>query len=603
MSLQLVEQYVRLCTGCPALEPGTRVEISLAQVADIFCCTLRNATLTLKKMQNLGWLMWQPGRGRGHLSSLTCFIGPSDLVFSTAKELVQRGEIHASRQLIGDYQNRWPGLEDSYARWMSSQFGLSRGAKGTRGGDRVDTLRLFVDRPFGSLDPVSVLLRSQTHLVKQIFDTLVRFDPVTRTIEPQLAFSWDVDETGRQWIFYLRKGVLFHHGLPLTAEDVCFSLRRLMDKPSLHRWLLRTVEDVQPLDDYAVAVMLKHPDDLLLHALSKEYAAIVPRGYSQDMGESFPALPVGSGPFKVVRNDDSMLVLEAFQSHFAGRPFLDRVELWCVPGLADETAKKQVQLLENDGRAQIAQQRRHPDWHGLSRREQCFQYVSLNGRKPGVLQQPAFRQALASLLDGSEMRADLQGSRHPVEGWGDAGLIAVAAEAVAVNVGMVAKECGYTGEPLRMYTYPDPDHEEDALWIQKRCAASGIAVEIVYAKPEDLAKPELMQSADLVLDSANVDEREELSMLELVFAETLSIYHHLDEAGRSMIAELAAKERQAAMNGILTVLRERNVLVPLYSNRIEREVHPRLCGLSLDSYGWIDYSRVFVRFSRDVTTG
>ncbi|MFP3381589.1 SgrR family transcriptional regulator, partial [Bacillus sp. SIMBA_069] len=78
--------------------------IALAEVATRLFCTLRNATLTLKKMQKQGWLIWQPGRGRGNRSVLTCLLSPVDVVLSVAKEIVQKGEIKASRELIDQYQ-------------------------------------------------------------------------------------------------------------------------------------------------------------------------------------------------------------------------------------------------------------------------------------------------------------------------------------------------------------------------------------------------------------------------------------------------------------------------------------------------------------------
>lgn len=600
VSLQLVEQYVRLYAGCQDLKQGTPVDISLAEVAELLFCTHRNATLTLKKMQNKSWLRWQPGRGRGNRSVLTCLLEPSELVFTVAKELVQKGDIQASRQLISQYQLDWPGLEESYSRWMSSQFGLrvSR-EKGT--GEKADTLRFFVERPFHTLDPIHVLLRSQTHLVKQIFDTLVRFDPSTRTIVGQLAFYWESDEQGKEWTLYLRKGVMFHHGRPMTAEDVCYSLRRLMDIPSRHRWLTQSIQSVQPVDEHVVRITLQKSDRLFLHALSKEYASIVPREYVEELGEGFGRWPMGTGPFKLHRNDDSMLVLEAFQPYFAGRPYLDRVELWCVPELREEAEADQVKLLQSVSKAGMMPASNDAARSGLFRHEQCFQYVSLNGAKPGPLQAAAFRAAVASIISGETLRLELKGSREPAIAWGEVASFSPEREA-SFSVQAV-KKSGYAGEKLYLYTYPDEDHAEDAQWIQKRCAGYGIPVEIVYAGPEELAQPELLQAADLIVDSANVDERLELSLREFVCAESLSIRHHLDEMGRKEVEKQMSslseanttKDREKAMADLLACLQERHAFVPLYSNRIEIEAHPHLSGISLDAYGWVDFSRVFVR--------
>ncbi|MDF2680464.1 MAG: transporter substrate-binding protein [Brevibacillus sp.] len=599
VSMQLVEQYVRLFTGCHHLKQGTPTDISLAEVAAILFCTHRNATWTLKKMQNQGWLHWQPGRGRGNRSVLTCLLAPEDLVFTVAKELVQKGDIHGSRQLVGQYQHEWNGLEENYSRWMSSQFGLSV-SREKGNGERADTLRFFMDRPFHILDPIRVLLRSQTHLVKHIFDTLVRFDPATRTIVGQLAFFWESDEQGKEWTMYLRKGVLFHHGRQMNAEDVSYSLLRLMEAPSRHRWLTRSIQSVQPIDDHIVVVTLQQPDHLFLHALSKECVSIVPKDYVTQMGEGFAAWPVGTGPFKVIRNDDSMLVLEAFQPYFAGRPFLDRVELWCVPELQDDVETNQVQLWRSaEGAGMVPAN--SVDWSGLSRHEQSFQYVSLNGAKPGPLHNLSFRAAMAAIISGEALRSDLKGSRQPVEAWGEA--VPFLPEEEMSTFLIDGKDCGYDGEKLLLYTYPDLDHVEDATWIQARCAQYGIVIEVVYVDPEALAQPAMLREADLIVDSANVDERLELSLVEFVYAEALSIQHHVDEQGREEVEEqmkslLEAKtkpDREYEMRKILAILQKRHTFVPLYSNRVEMQAHPRLSGISLDAYGWVDFSRVFVR--------
>lgn len=602
--MQLVEQYTRLIAGLSNKELGVAQEIALAEVAAILFCTQRNATWTLKKMQNQGWLQWQPGRGRGNRSMLTCHLAPQDLVMSAAKELVQKGEIHTSRQLIQQYQSEWAGLEEAYSLWMSSQFGLRVSREKERGqGGRIDTLRFFVDRPFRCLDPIRVLLRSQTHVVKHVFDTLVRFDPVTRTVIGALAFYWESDDSGVEWTFCLRKGVLFHHGRLLTADDVCYSLERSSGAESRHRWTTASIQSVKALDEYTVKVILRQPDRLFLHALSKEYASIVPQDYALKMGAGFESWPIGTGPFKVVRNDDSMLVLEAFQPYFAGRPFLDRVELWCVPEMEAGSDEDHMHLLRSVAGAGIAPTSKGGEWRGFSRHEQSFQYVSLNANKPGPLRRRSFRAVLAAILSGAVLRAELKGARQPVEAWGDA-LSDLQEETRQPDA--VLDEPGayrHTGEPLRLYTYPDPDHVEDACWIQNRCAQYGIAIEIVYVEPEELARSERLQEADLIVDSANVDERLELSLLEFLYADALSIRHHLDEEGREEVGQQASRmraltsdtQRPDPMRAILGILLGRHTFVPLYSNRIEMRAHPQLSGICLDAYGWVDFSRVFVQ--------
>src|ERR1039458_2217315 len=62
---------------------------------------------------------------------------------------------------------------------------------------------------------------------------LVRVNRHTQDIEPELAESWKVSKDGKQIIFKLRHGIAFSDGTPFSAEDVAFTMQRLMD-PALH---------------------------------------------------------------------------------------------------------------------------------------------------------------------------------------------------------------------------------------------------------------------------------------------------------------------------------------------------------------------------------
>src|SRR5579885_3821547 len=91
-----------------------------------------------------------------------------------------------------------------------------------------------------------------------MFDNLVRRDPRDsgKTIIPDLAHSWDIDKEGKTYTFMLRKGVEFHDGAELTAEDVKATFDRIVKPPkgiSIPRsTLFRAVSEITAPDKYTV---------------------------------------------------------------------------------------------------------------------------------------------------------------------------------------------------------------------------------------------------------------------------------------------------------------------------------------------------------------
>ena len=87
-------------------------------------------------------------------------------------------------------------------------------------------------RPLGhdpeTLDPARITDIYSRSVSQQIFDGLVQFDQ-TLTVAPALAEFWRASRDGLTWTFTLRKGVRFHNGREMTAEDVVYSLARLLD--------------------------------------------------------------------------------------------------------------------------------------------------------------------------------------------------------------------------------------------------------------------------------------------------------------------------------------------------------------------------------------
>ena len=151
---------------------------------------------------------------------------------------------------------------------------------------------------------------------------------------PGLAESWTVSRDGLTYEFVLRKGVRFHNGDVLTAEDVKFSFERYRGtSAALLKSKVAAVEVVDPL---RVRFRLKAPwpDFMTFYATPATGAGwIVPKKYVEKVGdEGFKKAPVGAGPYKFVSFTPGVeLVVEAFEQYWRKTPAVKRLVFKVIP--------------------------------------------------------------------------------------------------------------------------------------------------------------------------------------------------------------------------------------------------------------------------------
>jgi peptide/nickel transport system substrate-binding protein len=259
--------------------------------------------------------------------------------------------------------------------------------------------RLGTDVDAGTLDPRLMRNTTAYRVNNLIYDGLVRLDADLSPV-PGLAHSWENSDP-TTWIFHLRDGVRFHDGTLLTAEDVVFTYRTILD-PGLRspfRPLLLPIRHVEAVDGRTVRLELSEPYAPLLSYLD---AGIVSQAYVEGGGD--PATePMGTGPMRLLSwQRGSRITLEAFAEHWAGAPAVQRFEFVVV---ADNTARAQAfeagdldiiqsPLSPQDVRRLEADDRfHHTIVPGLA-----ITYLNVNTRAP-TLSDPALRLALGMLVD------------------------------------------------------------------------------------------------------------------------------------------------------------------------------------------------------------
>lgn len=200
------------------------------------------------------------------------------------------------------------------------------------GGPRYGgTLRIAVDGTIPAIEPFKgTRFRQFFGFTRYYTEGLVDLDKHANLV-PGLAESWEITPDGRVYTFHLRRGVKFHSGDELTAEDVKASFEHAMDKKTgaYYRTNLDLVETIEIPDRYTVRVSLKKASTPFL---SNIYGSLIPV-VSRKSLLTLDTNPVGTGPFVFEEWEQGLyLRLRRFKDYWKqGRPYVEEVEFRFVP--------------------------------------------------------------------------------------------------------------------------------------------------------------------------------------------------------------------------------------------------------------------------------
>jgi peptide/nickel transport system substrate-binding protein len=292
-------------------------------------------------------------------------------------------------------------------------------------------------RPLGNepatLDPARVSDIYSRSVTQQIFDGLVQFDQ-NLMVAPALASYWKASRDGLTWTFTLRKGVTFHHGREVTADDAAYSLTRLLDSRvksgaadlfsgikgarRFREGKATSLEGMTVVDRYTLQIALSEASTPLASLLAVGHAKIVPRDVVEQQGERFGSQPVGTGPFRFVRWDRGReIVLAANPGYFAGPPRLSQLRYRIFPGEPIDVIYREFEAgnLEDSPVPPEARAKGAVYQH-VVRPMFSVRFYGLNLRiKP--LDDRRVRQAIAHAIDRDRIREHVYlGRYHPARG-------------------------------------------------------------------------------------------------------------------------------------------------------------------------------------------
>jgi peptide/nickel transport system substrate-binding protein len=202
-------------------------------------------------------------------------------------------------------------------------------------------LRIGVGTSLARLDPLLTTIGDEYIYNNLLFNGLTRMTE-DLSVRPDLAVSWSYSDDLRRWTFRLHRGVKFHDGREMTAEDVVALFVRLLDPanaaPSRSNYDM--VSRVSAADPYTVVFELSSPYGGFADILSDRQVKIVPRGSAAQLASH----PIGTGPFRFVSyTPGDRLVMARNPDYFEpGMPKLAGVELRIIPEMSVKVAALQA---------------------------------------------------------------------------------------------------------------------------------------------------------------------------------------------------------------------------------------------------------------------
>jgi peptide/nickel transport system substrate-binding protein len=209
-----------------------------------------------------------------------------------------------------------------------SSSGSSSAASTSGAAPKGGTLKLASQTPATAMNPLLVDDGGGICMLSQVGEYLALDNSLREQLEPMLATSWSPSQAGAVWTFKLRRGVTFHNGQAMTADDVVYTFQQLSDPKNASNALstfagVLKPEGVIKVDSSTVAFHLESPNGNFPYLVSSDNynAIIVPKG--TDFGKWGETM-IATGPFKMhsyTVNQGATFV--ANKSYWGGPPNLD----------------------------------------------------------------------------------------------------------------------------------------------------------------------------------------------------------------------------------------------------------------------------------------
>jgi peptide/nickel transport system substrate-binding protein len=292
-------------------------------------------------------------------------------------------------------------------------------------------------------------------VIEQVYSTLMALDPDAKPY-PELAQSYKVSDDRLTYTFTLRKGVKFHNGDELTAEDVKFTFDRLRAPKSGYSYgsQVETIKSVDAVDRYTARFGLTKPTGPFLIYMAFPGSSIVPKKLVQS-GHDLNAKPVGTGPFKFDSYQPrGAIKFQRNPNYFEdGKPYFDAMEyriISDITALTDALLSGVVNFSNEIPPKDFAKVKANPDLTAVTLEGSRYNWLLLNNAKkpfdnPKVRQAVSFAIDRQALVDGAffGLATPILGGVIPKWNWGYADIQFVPPKGDPAKAKALLADAGY----------------------------------------------------------------------------------------------------------------------------------------------------------------
>ncbi|MDE0581664.1 ABC transporter substrate-binding protein [Planococcus sp. A6] len=536
---------------------GSSGNVKHEEIAKALDLSTKQTTRYIKKWADQGWLEYTAGRGRGNLSNLVWLKDVEAIYEDQVMTIINQEAVEeSSKYLLYDWSN------DSKLRLLN-QFRLRFGY--FQSADEIDKLIVPRRHKLLTLHPLKAIDMQSANMVANVFNRLVAVDE-NGVIKPELAHAWDVGEFHLR--LYLHKGVKFHDGSTLTADDVVTCLNRLRNHVYFNS-LWEPVAEVKSAAPLVVDLFFPEGCSYCLQLLGMMNSSI----YKESNGRIW-----GTGAFYEAENSEDKTSLKAFDEYFQKRPLLDVVDFVQVPRDFEITYRSSSHTKE----------------------AATFQVESDTGF--GVVVMNAFRST-------DIQRQEVRGYIHYVIAKHRRTISDYHKRALPNG-----KSClvGYD----QCFTVPEMERphfnqalvlkavkhsEQSALWLKEALEQEGVPVKVHWMSfAEKLSDHGTDQQGDLFIHGEVLEMNQNFSFFYFLknsysplagaISKHKEVLDCLDQYAQTPFAQWTSLNLQ-----VEKLLLESSIMIPLYYEKRHVPFSADLMNIKISHFGYVDYSNLWVR--------